>query len=53
MKTLLTTIFVSLIISTHLFAQTIDKLDEKNGFKDFTLGDSFTKWENQIIRWIN
>lgn len=49
MKTLLTSIFTFLIISTSIFAQTIDKLDEKNGFKDFTIGDNFTKWENQLI----
>ena len=47
MKTLLTTI-LTLLLYTGLFAQTIDKLDEKNGFKDFTLGDNLTKWENQL-----
>ena len=47
MKTLLTTI-LTLLFYTGLFAQTIDKLDEKNGFKDFTLGDNLTKWENQL-----
>ncbi|MBP6302795.1 MAG: hypothetical protein KBB37_05810 [Bacteroidia bacterium] len=49
MKILFTSIFVSLIFSTPLFAQTIDKLDEKNGFKDFKLGDTFLKWQNQIV----
>ena len=47
MKTLLTTI-LTLLLYTGLFAQTIDKLDEKNGFKDFTLGDNLTKWGNQL-----
>jgi len=48
MKTLLTSILTLLFISTGLFAQTIDKIDEKNGFKDFTLGDNLTKWESQL-----
>jgi hypothetical protein len=29
-------------------AQSIEDLDKKHGFKDFTLGDSFSKWENQL-----
>ena len=48
MKRFLTSIFVSLIFLTGLFAQTIDKLDQKNGFKDFTLGDTYSKWEGQL-----
>ena len=30
------------------FGQDIDKLDEKKGFKDFKLGDTYTKWQSQI-----
>jgi len=48
MKKLLTIIFASLLIFTSVFAQTIDQLDKKNGFKDFTLGDAFSKWESQL-----
>lgn len=39
---------VAFIISSPVMCQTIDKLDEKNGYKDFKLGDSYSKWENQL-----
>lgn len=48
MKTKLTTI-LTFLLTSGFFAQTIDKLDEKNGFKDFNLNDNFTKWENQLV----
>ncbi|RMZ60381.1 hypothetical protein D1632_05440 [Chryseobacterium nematophagum] len=30
------------------FGQSIAQLDEKNGFKDFKLGDSYSKWSSQL-----
>jgi hypothetical protein len=33
-----------------LNAQTIEKLDIKNGFKDFILGESYSKWESFLVR---
>lgn len=47
MKHLLNLI-LCLFISTITYCQTIEKLDEKNGFKDFKLGDSFYKWQNNL-----
>ncbi len=41
-------IILSFFLLATAFGQTIDKLDEKNGFKDFTLGDSYTKWQSQL-----
>lgn len=29
-------------------AQSISELDKKNGFKDFKLGDDFSKWSSQV-----
>lgn len=40
-------IFLSIFLAPIISAQTIDKLDTKNGFKEFTLGDPFTKWQSQ------
>lgn len=48
MKKLLVLFFATFMLTTGLLAQTIDKLDEKNGFKDFTLGDNYSKWESQL-----
>ena len=48
MKKLWTSIFASFLIFSVAFAQTIDQLDKKNGFKDFTLGDAFSKWQSQL-----
>jgi hypothetical protein len=42
------TVLILLIFSSRFFAQTIDKLDEKNGFKDFKLGDNFSKWQYEV-----
>jgi hypothetical protein len=40
---------VALIISsTSLFSQSTDALDTKNGFKSFTLGEPFSKWQNNL-----
>jgi hypothetical protein len=48
------TVLVCLLISSVVISQSIEKLDEKNGFKDFTLGDSFHKWQNSLsIKEIN
>lgn len=33
--------------SFNVFSQ-INQLDKKNGFKDFTLGDSYSKWSNNL-----
>ena len=30
------------------FGQNVKKLDEKKGFKDFKLGDAYSKWQSQI-----
>ena len=48
MKHLLKLTFLCLFLSTITHSQNIEKLDEKNGFKDFKLGDSFYKWENEL-----
>jgi hypothetical protein len=48
MKILLINIFATFLICTGVFAQTIDQLDKKNGFKDFALGDGFSKWQSQL-----
>lgn len=45
---ILIVLILSVILSAELQAQTIDMLDKKNGFKDFSLGDTFTKWQNQL-----
>jgi hypothetical protein len=44
----LTSLIFSLFICTMIYSQTIDKLDEKKGFKDFILGDSYEKWQSQL-----
>lgn len=42
-------LFVCLLTFTlRTNAQTIDKLDEKNGFKDFKLGDTYEKWKSSL-----
>ena len=42
-------ILVSCILWTNKgIGQNINKLDEKNGFKEFTLGDNISKWTNYI-----
>lgn len=48
MKHLLKLTFLCLFLSTITYSQSIEKLDEKNGFKDFKLGDSFYKWQNEL-----
>lgn len=48
MKIMLKLAFLCFFISTITFSQSIEKLDEKNGFKDFKLGDSFYKWQNNL-----
>jgi hypothetical protein len=30
-------------------SQTINKLDDKNGFKDFKFGDSYSKWQQNLV----
>jgi hypothetical protein len=47
MKIINLILFIMFLISTAI-GQTITKLDDKNGFKDFTLGDSLIKWHNQL-----
>jgi hypothetical protein len=41
-------IYVFLIFSIYSFSQNTLKLDEKNGFKDFHLGDNILKYSGQI-----
>jgi hypothetical protein len=47
MKTF-TTILISLILLPAVFGQDIDKLDEKNGFKNFKFGDSLSKYSDKM-----
>lgn len=42
-------ILISILLVPVVSAQSIDELDTKNGFKEFTLGDSFTKWRTQCV----
>lgn len=48
MKKILLLLHITFCISYSGICQTIDKLDVKNGFKDFTLGDNFSKWQSQL-----
>lgn len=49
MKKLLFTGFLLLpILIVQLFGQGVRQLDEKNGFKDFNLGDEYIKWSSQL-----
>lgn len=43
-------IFIFFCLTFPLFvnSQTNFKLDSKNGFKDFQIGDSFSKWSNDL-----
>lgn len=34
--------------STFSFGQTVNELDTKRGFKEFKLGDTYTKWQNKV-----
>ncbi|CAA7386950.1 hypothetical protein [Chryseobacterium fistulae] len=36
------------LLSVSSFGQNIAQLDEKNGFKDFKLGDPLSKWSSQV-----
>lgn len=47
MKTV-ATVFFLLILFQATFSQTIDKLDEKNGFKTIKLGENKTKYSGSI-----
>jgi hypothetical protein len=51
MKTpkLLLILTAMLLICSLANSQTISELDKKNGFKDFQLGDLYTKWQNNIL----
>ena len=54
MKKKLVLIATLFLFLNHSFSQTIDKLDEKKGFKDFQIGDSYDKWKDKIVevgRW--
>jgi hypothetical protein len=39
---------ICLMLIQSAFCQTIDKLDTKKGFKDITLGDSYSKWQEEL-----
>jgi hypothetical protein len=41
-------IILTLVLTIKIFAQNIQTLDEKRGFKDFTIGDTYLKWEKQL-----
>ena len=45
---MLSILIFCLFLANYAHGQTINKLDEKNGFKDFKLGDSYTKWSNYL-----
>ncbi len=47
-KHLLGVIFLIFIIPVSLHAQNILKLDEKNGLKDFKLGDTYSQWKDSL-----
>lgn len=34
--------------SANSFGQTVNELDSKRGFKEFKLGDTYTKWQSKI-----
>ncbi|MFK7031922.1 hypothetical protein [Flavobacterium oreochromis] len=38
-----------LLLQVTTYSQSITKLDEKNGFKDFKIGDDFNKWKKDLI----
>lgn len=46
-KTIITTL-ICLFISPVLVSQNKEKLDEKNGFRDFKLGDTYSKWQSNL-----
>lgn len=48
MKKLLFILFGSLILTTTLSFSQSSQLDKKRGFKDFTLGDPYTKWSSSL-----
>ncbi len=48
MKDLFKLTLICLLISTGMFSQSIEKLDEKNGFKELKLGDTFYKWQQNL-----
>jgi hypothetical protein len=48
MKKLFLILNLTFFISYSATCQTIEKLDVKNGFKDFTLGDNLSKWQSQL-----
>ena len=41
-------VFTLLMISLITNSQTINKLDEKNGFREFKFGDTYTKWAQHL-----
>ena len=44
----LTISILSLISTLVSFSQSINDLENKKGFKEFKLGDSYNKWSNQL-----
>jgi hypothetical protein len=46
MKIIAVTLLFQLLFTLNSIAQSA--LDKKNGFKDFTLGDHYTKWANDM-----
>jgi len=41
-------LILSLLFTSKLFSQSTIDLDEKKGFKDFILGDDYSKWSNDL-----
>ncbi len=41
-------ILIFIFLKFSFFAQNIDKLDEKKGFKEILIGDSFDKWKSSL-----
>ena len=48
MKNLLLTFVLFFITTLNIHGQTIENLDIKRGFKDFTLGDALSKWGTEL-----
>lgn len=42
------TLCASILFGIAAHSQTISDLDKKNGFKDFKMGDFYSKWKNDI-----
>jgi len=41
-------LFILFFIPIFCYTQSLQDLDRKNGFKEFQIGDSYSKWRNQL-----